>query len=234
MAGGVSSASIAVGQTVTALVPMKHVSERVPGKNLRSLQGRPFFHWVLDTLRASRFVREIVVNTDSEEIARGAADYFGATILWRPAHLLGHMVGINPLIDYDLSQTTGDHYLQTHSTNPLLTTATVDAAIAAFLSEGDHDSLFTVTPVQSRFYWADGKPVNHDPANLVRTQDLPPIYEENSCLYLFTRTGFRQHGHRIGRRPIMFPMAAEEAVDIDEPIDFTVAEALMARREAQT
>jgi len=209
---------------------MKHQSERVPGKNLRALQGRPLYHWILETLKASQFVREIVVNTDSTEIARDAAERFGARILWRPDHLLGHMVGILPLIEYDLSQTEGEYFLQTHSTNPLLTTETVDRAVAAFIAGGDHDSLFTVTPVHSRFYWADGKPVNHDPDNLVRTQDLPPVYEENSCLYLFTRTGFLQHRHRIGRSPIMFRMPAEEAVDIDEPRDFIVADALMRAR----
>lgn len=212
---------------------MKHESERVPGKNLRLLQGRPLYHWILETLRASRFVREIVVDTDSEEIARGAEELFGARILWRPDVLLGHMVGIKPLIEYDLGQTEGEYFLQTHSTNPLLTTETVDRSVAAFVASGDHDSLFTVTPVQSRFYWADGRPVNHDPANLVRTQDLPPIYEENSCLYVFTRTSFLLHQHRIGRRPIMFPMPAEEAVDIDEPGDFTVADALMSARLAR-
>lgn len=213
-----------------ALVPMKHLSERVPGKNLRALQGRPLYHWIFETLRASKYVREIVVNTDSPEIARDAADRFGARILWRPDHLLGHMVGIKPLIEYDLSQSEGEYFLQTHSTNPLLTTGTVDRAVEAFLAPGDHDSLFTVTQTQSRFYFADGRPMNHDPGNLVRTQDLSPVYEENSCLYLFTRAGFLRHGHRIGGRPIMFPMSAEEAIDIDEPIDFTVADTLMKAR----
>jgi CMP-N-acetylneuraminic acid synthetase len=215
----------------TALVPMKHESERVPGKNLRALCGRPLFHWILETLKASRFVREILVNTDSAEIARDAADNFGARILPRPDHLLGHMVGIKPLIEYDMSQAEGEYFLQTHSTNPLLRTETVDRAVEAFLADGDHDSLFTVTPVQSRFYWADGKPVNHDPENLVRTQDLAPVYEENSCLYLFTRSGFLENQHRIGKRPILFPIPAEEAVDIDEPTDFIVADAVMKARE---
>ncbi len=215
---------------VKALVPMKHVSERVPGKNFRLFHGRPMYHWVIQALQASRYVEQVVVNTDSEEIARGA-ERLGARILWRPSYLFGHMVGIKPLIEYDLSQTEGEYYVQTHSTNPLLTTQTVDAAVAAFFAPGDHDSLFTVTLVQSRFYWPDGRPVNHDPANMLRTQDLPPIYEENSCLYVFTRTGFeRSGGRRIGPNPLMFPMSAEEAVDVDEPFDLVVAEALMAAR----
>jgi N-acylneuraminate cytidylyltransferase len=208
---------------------MKHVSERVPGKNVRLLHGKPLFHWIVNALQESRYVEEVVINTDSEEIARGA-EALGARILIRPEFLYGHMVGIKPLITYDLSQVEGEYFLQTHSTNPLVTTTTIDRAIEAFFAPGDHDSLFTVTPVQSRFFWPDGRPINHDPANMLRTQDMDPIYEENSCLYLFSRTGFFEFGHRIGPKPIMFPMAAEEAVDIDEPIDFVVAEALMGAR----
>lgn len=219
---------------VTALVPMKHESERVPGKNMRALGGPPLYHWVLETLRGTSTIDEIVVNTDSEEIARGAEREFGARIVWRPDHLLGHMVGIVPLIEYDLSQTEGSVYVQTHCTNPLLRAETVDAAVEAFLADGDHDSLFSVTPVRTRFYWKDASPINHDPENLLRTQDLDPIYEENSCLYIFSRESFTEHHHRIGARPIMFPMDEEEAVDIDTPLDFALAEALIGSRRAST
>lgn len=214
----------------TALVPMKAASERVPGKNMRPFCDRPLFFWIMDALRDSKYVGDIVVNTDSEEIGRLAAETFSATVLQRPQHLLGHMVGIVPLIEYDLSQTTGEYFLQTHSTNPLLRSATIDRAVETFLEKREHDSLFTVTPRQVRYYWPDGSAVNHDPANVIRTQDLEPLLEENSCLYLFTRSSFERNHHRIGARPIMFPLAAEEAADIDEPVDFAIAEALMSAR----
>lgn len=213
-----------------ALVPMKGASERVPGKNLRHLCDRPLFHWIMQALRASRYVGEIVVNTDSEEIARSAQQSFSATIIWRPEHLVGHMIGIVPLIEYDLSQTSGEYFVQTHSTNPLLRAETIDWAIETFMEDRDHDSLFTVTPRQTRFYWPDGSAINHDPTTVIRTQDLDPVYEENSCMYLFTRSSFERSHHRIGVHPVMFPLHAEEAMDIDQPTDFIVAEALMRAR----
>jgi len=220
-----------VKERFTALVPMKGESERVPGKNLRPLCDRPLFHWIMQALRESRYIGEIVVNTDSEEIARSAQQNFSATIVWRPEHLVGHMVGIVPLIEYDLSQTSGDYFVQTHSTNPLLRAETIDRAIEAFMVDlPEHDSLFTVTPRQTRFYWPDGSAINHDPTTVIRTQDLDPIYEENSCLYLFTRSSFERSHHRIGARPLMFSLDAEEAVDIDQATDFIVAEALMRGR----
>lgn len=213
--------------TVTALMPMKGHSERVPRKNVRLLAGRPLFHWMMDALRGSRYVDEIVVNTDSPEIAEMARREFGATILERPEHLLGDLVGIQPLIEWDLAHTSGALYLQTHSTNPLMRVETVDRAIEAFLESASHDSLFTVTPLRKRFYWPDGSPVNHDPQRLLRTQDLAPIYEENSCLYLFSRRTFEDTGHRIGTQPLLYPMDPIEAIDIDEETDFAIASAIM-------
>jgi CMP-N-acetylneuraminic acid synthetase len=215
---------------VTALVPMKGNSERVPGKNVRPLCGRPLFHWIVESLARSERIGEIVINTDSEAIAEDALRHFDVTILMRPAELCGDMVPIQPLIEHDLASTQGEWYLQTHSTNPLVTTETIDRAIAAFFAQREHDSLFTVTPLQTRFYWPDGRAVNHDPEVLLRTQDLPPIMEENSCLYLFSREVFARRGHRLGSRPLLFPMDPFEAVDIDEEFDFAVAEALMRYR----
>jgi len=216
---------------ITALMPMKAHSERVRGKNVRPLCGRPLFHWMLDALRSSRHVARVVVNTDSDSIGMDA-ERLGATYLRRPAHLLGDMVRMNPLIDWDLRQVEGEYFLQTHATNPLLTAATIDLAVERFFASGDHDSLFTVTAFHTRFYWPDGRPVNHDLGHDVRSQDLPPIYEENSCLYLFSRASFATNGRRIGVRPLLFPIDPLEAVDIDEEFQWQIAEALMARRLA--
>ncbi len=219
-----------MNERVTALMPMKGHSERVPGKNVRLLAGRPLFHWMMDTLRRSRYVDDIVVNTDSPEIAESAQREFGAVILQRPEHLLGDMVGIQPLIEWDLAHTSGGLYLQTHSTNPLVKVMTVDNAIEVFLDSGEHDSLFTVTALHTRLYWPDGGAVNHDPNRMLRTQDLPPIYEENSCLYIFPRETFERHYHSVGARPMMLSMDPLEAVDIDDEADFAMAEALMRVR----
>ena len=218
------------GPRATALVPMKAHSERVPNKNVRLLAGRPLFHWILETLHRADLVGEIVVNTDSERIAEEAERLFGVTVLWRPDHLLGDMVGIQSLLEWDLEHTTGDLYLQTHSTNPLLKATTIDSLIADFASQSPHDSLFTVTPLHTRLYSPDGLPLNHDPDHMLRTQDLEPVLEENSCAYVFSRETFERRGHRLGSRPMMWRMDALEAVDIDDEVDFAFAELLMQRR----
>lgn len=215
---------------ITALVPMKAHSERVPGKNVLDFVGKPLFHWIFEALRSSRYIDRIVVNTDSAEIGEEATARFGARVLWRPTHLCGDMIGIQPLIEWDLEHSDGTTYLQTHCTNPLLTADTIDAACERFRRKGDHDSLFSVTQLQTRLYWSDAAPINHDPLRLVRTQDLDPVFEENSCIYLFSRTTFERCHHRIGSRPILFPISPLEAVDIDEPHDLAIAGAIMRQR----
>ena len=95
-----------------------------------------------------------------------------------------------------------------------------------YKNSDDKDSLFTVNKIQTRFYRDDCSPVNHDPDNLIRTQNLEPWYEENSCLFIFTKESFKSTNARIGKSPAMFETPALESVDIDEPADWMMAEAL--------
>jgi CMP-N-acetylneuraminic acid synthetase len=124
-----------------------------------------------------------------------------------------------------------DFYLQTHSTNPLLKPQTISHAIHSLMTNyPTYDSLFSVTRLQTRLYFQDGRAINHDPTVLIQTQDLPPIYEENSCLYIFTRETLLKRHHRIGEKPLMFEMDAGEAWDIDEELDFTITDFLLRRK----
>jgi CMP-N-acetylneuraminic acid synthetase len=224
---------------VVAIVPMRHDSERVPSKNYRELGGRPLFHHVLETLLDSPRIDETVIDTDSETISEDAARAFPTvTVLDRPSHLRGGLVSMNDVLLNDVQRVPADLYLQTHSTNPFLHTESVTRAIDEFLvavANGDADepppdSLFSVTRLQTRLWNADATPLNHDPRVLIRTQDLPPVYEENSCLYLFTRESLETHGSRIGRRPMLFELPREEALDIDEEADFELAQARLQQQ----
>jgi len=211
---------------------MRHDSERVPGKNYRSFNGRPLYHWIVSTLLESGRVDEVLIDTDSPWIVEDAARFDGVRTIARPEHLLGGETPMNAVLLHDVAQADADWYLQTHSTNPLLRPATVAAAVDTMLASADaYDSLFSVTALQTRLYWPGGQAINHDPAVLLRTQDLPPVYEENSCLYLFRRETIERTGSRIGERPNLFAVDAEEATDIDVELDFRLAEVLGRLRE---
>lgn len=222
-------------RSVIALVPMRHASERVPGKNFRLLAGVPLYHHIVHALLQSKRIARILIDTDSPTIAEDAAHRWeDVTVIDRPPHLRDGDVPMNDVIAHDLTQVDGDFFLQTHSTNPLTRPQSIAAAVDRFFDRyPEHDSLFSVTRRQVRLWNAAGTPLNHDPSRLVRTQDLEPFYEENSNLYLFSREGFAAAHGRIGRRPALFELDRVESWDIDDEEDFRIVDALCSRRAGQ-
>ncbi len=212
---------------------MRHHSQRVPNKNFRDLAGKPLFHYIIDTLLECPEIERVVVNTDSRPIQEDLAkNYEKIIVLVRPRELCADTVSMNEILLYDTEHVKSELYLQTHSTNPMLKAATISKAIREFTDQrGEYDSLFSVTRIQVRLWDRFTKPINHDPEVLLQTQDLPPIYEENSCIYMFTAGNLRQRRTRIGWKPLMFEMPAEEALDIDEENDFLTADLLMRNRQ---
>lgn len=220
---------------IAALLPMKAHSERVKGKNFREFNGRPLFRWIADTLLSLDEISRVVINTDARDILRqnGLEDSARVLIRDRKPQLCGDMVSMNLILADDVANVPADIYLMTHTTNPLLSGDTIRRALGSFIKakdEGRADSLFTVNRFQTRFYRGDGTPVNHDPENLVRTQDLEPWYEENSNLYIFTAESFRSTGARIGLRPMMFETPFLESVDIDDHAGWELAEIISIHR----
>ena len=210
-------------------------SERVPNKNFRLLAGRPLYCWTLSALLGSSQIAQVVIDTDAdvEKLAHEIAAQFPkdaqrVTVLPRPQGLRGDMVPMTSILFHDVSTLAADFFLQTHSTNPFLRTETVDSAVSAFISSKPaHDSLFSVVARRTRLYDQLGRAVNHNPAVLLRTQDLPPLFEENSCLYMFTAADLLRRHQRIGERPLLFEMSATESLDIDDEHDWDVAAAMM-------
>jgi len=217
---------------IAALVPMRHHSQRVPGKNFRNLAGKPLFHYILETLLQCPEIYQIAVNTDSEVIQNDIEKNFpGIIVIIRPEKLRADSIPMNEILMYDTGQVSADLYLQTHSTNPLLKATTISKAINEFRRQSPtFDSLFSVTRLQTRLWDQNTLPVNHDPDVLLQTQDLPPIFEENSCIYLFTAENLKRRGNRIGENPMMYEIPVEEALDIDEESDFQIADLLMKNR----
>ena len=217
---------------VVAIVPMRHDSERIQGKNYRSFAGRPLYHRVIESLLACHMVNEVVIDTDSLFIMDDAAKiYPQVTVIERPNHLRAGTVPMNDVLLNSVRKVKADFYLQTHSTNPLLLYQTITSALKTYIDQFPiFDSLFSVTRMQTRLWDSLTRPVNHNPAILMRTQDLPPVFEENSCLYIFSPDVLQKRHSRIGERPLMFEIHREEAIDIDEEIDFRIAEHLFKER----
>jgi CMP-N-acetylneuraminic acid synthetase len=212
-------------------MPLKANSERVKGKNFREIAGKPLFKWMLDTLCGVGFIDKVIINTDavSQLEDLGATESQKVLLRERKPELCGDFVSMNKILADDVQAVESQHYLMTHTTNPLISAATLQTAWTEYQNEiaKGFDSLFSVNKMQTRFYQADGSPINHDPNNLIRTQDLEPYFEENSCLYFFSGQSFAATKARIGKNPLLFPTPKLESVDIDGQEDWQMAEALL-------
>lgn len=213
---------------IVALLPMKANSERVKGKNFRDFNGKPLFRWILDALLEVKEIDQIIINTDARDILakNDLTDSDRVRIRDRKQEICGNFVSMNKVLADDIAHVAADIYLMTHTTNPLMSANTIRGALKTFAQarqEGRADSLFTVGKVQTRFYRADCSAVNHDPDNLIRTQELEPWYEENSNLYIFTRDSFAATKARIGKKPIMYESPRFESIDIDDQKDWDFA-----------
>jgi len=212
---------------------MRHSSERIPGKNYRQFgDGRPLFQHALDALLECPKIEKVVINTDSPEIQKICREnYPQVHLIDRPEHLRDGSIPMNDVLLHDIGQVESEFYLQTHSTNPLLSVETIRKAVDTFFENYPmYDTLFSVTKVQTRFWDSLARPINHNANILLRTQDLPAYYEENSCIYIFPREVLLERHNRIGHRPYLFSMDPFEAQDIDEEINFQVAQAIFRER----
>lgn len=220
---------------ITAIIPIKHTSTRVPGKNFRYMNGKPLFTYIIDMLLKVKIIHNIVIDTNSptifEQVPILFAEHMDRIILYeRPQHLCPGDTPTNDLLLNVINALNldSDYYLQTHVTNPLLKSETVENAINYFTSQqGSYDSLFSVKTHYTRFYDKDGNDMNHNRFKLIPTQDLDPIYEENSCIYIFTQSILEKFKARIGENALLFPMTDFESQDIDWEDDFIFTEMLM-------
>ena len=215
---------------LTAILIIKRHSARVPGKNFRALGGRPLFRWILDTLLGTDGVERVVINTDAVDRLEACGLPQDPRLVLDPRKqaLSGDHITANTLLADVMPRFPSRVYLMTHATSPFLSAETIARALAELEASPGADSLFSVSRHRARFYGADGRALNHNPDNLVPTQDLEAWYEENSALYLFTAESFAATGSRVGQHPITFPTPPWESVDIDVPDDWHLAELIAA------
>ena len=211
---------------ITALVPIKEHSERVKSKNFRNFGDKPLYHHIIGILDKTYAIDNIIINTDSLIVKNEAPTLSPKIIILdRPKELIGDFVSVNRLINHDIINFKSDIYIQTHATNPLLKPETIAKALKKFVEvEDEYDSMFSVNRFQSRFYLHTGEPINHNPEELIRTQDLNPVFEENSSFYIFTKESFIKNNRRIGSLPFMYETSKIESTDIDDEFSFKLAE----------
>ena len=208
---------------IIAIMPIKLQNERCPGKNIRLLGGKPLLQWELDSLKETKLCDSVNVYCSSSEVKPYLPA--GVNYVERPAYLDLPTSNFTQIFTEFMLTHPAEIYVYAHATAPYITTETMFQCIDAVKS-GEYDSAFCATKLQD-YLWADGEPLNFDATNLPRTQDLKPIYKETSGVYVFRRAAFERYRRRIGATPFIKEVSAKEAIDIDTPEDFLLAEALL-------
>ena len=205
-------------------MPIKLNNERLPGKNTMLLGGRPLLQHQLLAARETGLLDEIYVYCSNAEICSYLPE--GITFLQRSAELDLPTSNFNQIFQAFSDEIPAENYVYIHATAPFISSETIKTCIEAVLS-GRYDSSFCARKIQD-FLWKDGEPLNFDASDMPRSQDLTPIYRETSGVYVFTRQVYKTYHRRIGIRPYIREVSFKEAVDINEPEDFRLAEALAA------
>lgn len=207
-----------------AFVPIRLNSQRVVGKNLRDLGGRPMMTYLLQSLAAAKNIDQVYVYCSSPEIEQYLPE--GVKLLLRDKRLDSTLTLGAEIYDAFISEVDADIYILAHATSPFIRTSTIEQAVAA-VESGEHDSAFSAERIQT-FTWWQGKPLNYSLENIPRTQELEPIYVETSAFFVFRREVWTHQHRRIGDKPYVAVTDRIESIDIDNPDDFTLAEAIVA------
>lgn len=212
---------------IVAIMPIKLKNERCPGKNTRMLGDKPLLQYELDSLIKTGLCTSINVFCSDEAVVPFLP--LGVNFLRRPKELDLPTSNFTQIFTCFMDEVDADIYVYAHATAPFITVGTMKACIDAVMS-GEYDSAFCAVKLQD-YLWKNGEPLNFDATNLPRTQDLEPIYQETSGVYVFTKEVFKKYKRRIGIKPFIKEVSFREAVDIDNPEDFDLAEVMLNVKE---
>lgn len=204
-------------------IPIKAHSERVPGKNLRNLNGKKLYQYICEHALAANVFDDIYIDTNSDEVSTYAAEKGFQVIDRKPELALNTANGNDLLVHHYLQFPEYDYYFQLFATAPYLQPASIKACFDKLTSSTVYDSCFTATKNHS-FFWYAGTPVNYRPGILPRSQDMPPVMEETTGLYGISKTALEKYRCRIGRNPYIFIVDKFQAVDINTEEDLKIAE----------
>lgn len=202
---------------------MKLNNRRLPQKNTKCFKnGKPLCWYILSTLLKINEIEEVYVYCSNPDIKKYIPE--DVNYLKRSEDLDQDSTKMNEVLQAFAREIPSDIYVMTHTTAPFIKSSSIKKGLEAVLS-GDFDSSFAVKKLQD-FLWKDGRPFNYELDNIPRTQDLPPLFEETSGFYIYKSNIITNLNRRIGQKPFLVEVSEIESIDIDEPEDFKIADAI--------
>lgn len=216
---------------IIAFVPVRSGSKSIPHKNIKHLCGKPLVYWVLQALHGVSDIEKIFVATDGEEIKKTVNDFgFAKVEVYdrAPENATDIASTESVMLEFvhKMSFDEHDHFILAQATSPFTQTKDIENAIRLYRESGA-DSLVSCARIK-RFFWDEnGTPVNYDHRARPRRQDFLGTLTENGAFYMHTIKGIKQYKNRLGGKIIPYEMPEYTLTEIDEPVDWIVAEHLL-------
>lgn len=226
---------------ILALIPARGGSKRLPGKNIKRLDGLPLIAWTILAAHRSRVCDSVVVSTDDPAIAAVATEHGAKVPKLRPAELADDKAGsvdvvLHELDQYELSHGPVDGVLLLQPTSPFRRAESIRAAVEKFASLAGARPVVSVTPAVNHPAWcfksnAEGMvPYLGWEKMILRSQDLAPAWVLNGAIYVISPQRLRESRTFLTTdfEPLMME-AGFESIDIDTQADWDLAELLLQR-----
>lgn len=209
---------------VVALVPIKFKSQRLENKNILPLGKYPLCWYIFETLKQVKRIDEIYVYCSDPHIT----NYIPKNIkfLERPSFLDNDKTIGMEIYTQFIKEVDADIYILAHATSPFLNSYSIQEGLDKVLYE-DYDSAFSVQK-QKTYCWYQNNPINYSLNNIVRTQELKPLYMETSAFYIFKQNIIIEKQQRIGDKPYKVITDRIESIDIDEIDDYKLAQSVIS------
>ncbi|MDR5757609.1 cytidylyltransferase domain-containing protein [Caballeronia sp. LZ035] len=210
---------------VIAFLPAKGSSSRIESKNMKLLDGKPLFLHMLENLTACDFIDEVYLDTESEDVIAAASEV-ACKVMRRDPELASNRTDGNKLFLNEVRYAQADIYIQALGTSPFITPETIKKGIDILVEHPEYDSVVLVRK-ERQYTWRDGHPV-YDIEHIPNSSDLGDTVIETMGLYIVRREAALDTQRRIGNNPYLLDASALEAVDVNWPEDFALAELIAA------
>ncbi|MEA1988824.1 MAG: acylneuraminate cytidylyltransferase family protein [Pseudomonadota bacterium] len=227
------------GKTFLAVIPARGGSKRLPRKNVLDFAGKPLIAWTIEAAKHSKYIDHFAVSTDDQEISDVSKKY-GAEVLTRPAQLATDTASTVDVVLHAIAAQSQsyDYVILLQPTSPLRTAQHIDEAIE-LLFEKNANAVISVCETDHSPLWANILPDDGNMDNFIReevkgkrSQDLPTYYRLNGAIYIAkVELVEKQKTLFLDDKCFSYVMDQDASIDIDEKLDFTLAE-LMLNNEA--
>ncbi len=210
---------------VVAFLPAKGTSSRIENKNIKLLDGKPLFLHTLEKLVACDFIDEVYLDSESEEIF-SLAENVKCNFLKRDVSLATNMTDGHSLFYNEAKQVEADIYIQILGTSPFIKKETIQKGIEILQKNSEYDSVILVK--KEKLYTWNEQTANYNLEHIPNSVDLPDTIIETMGLYITRKNVALEMKKRIGKNPYLLEASTIEAVDVNYPDEFELANFIAA------